>query len=167
MRPAVHRAPRFIRLLALRTARLTFVALLLIANDLQADKVVLDAGGFEAETIGESPAKWLAFPAKRKPSVVVVGVGDGSRQSIRGQRSESAGLTALSRDFTSPQRRVMIEFSFAFSAGGGRSLNLWTHEPNGRDASQFNLCIQGGALLQFDGRTRTWEEITRNIQPTD
>lgn len=79
---------------------------------------------------------------------------------------ESGGLTALSREFTSPQQRVVIEFSFAFSSGSGRSLNVWTHEPNGRDASQLNLCIQGGALMQFDGRTRTWEEITRNIHPT-
>ena len=43
--------------------------------------------------------------------------------------------TALSRELSSPQPRVMIEFSFAFSPGTGRSLNVWTHEPEGRDAS--------------------------------
>jgi hypothetical protein len=72
----------------------------------------------------------------------------------------------LSYAFDAPQDRVMIEFSFAFSNTSGRSLNLWTHEPEGRDASQLNLCIQNGALMQFDGRTRTWEEITRQIQPS-
>ena len=66
----------------------------------------------------------------------------------------------------SPQKRVMIEFSFAFSKTTGRSLNVWPHEPDGNDASQVNLCIQGGALMQFDGRTRTWEEIMRKVEST-
>jgi hypothetical protein len=142
-----------------------FAALLLIANDLEAAEVVLDTGGFEAETASQSPANWQAFRGT-KPLVQVIKVGAGSRQSVRVRRSESGGLTALSRNLSSPQQRVMIEFSFAFSPGRGRSLNLWTHEPNGKDASQFNLCIQDGALRQFDGRTRTWEEITRNILPS-
>ena len=147
-----------------RPTCLALAALALFAGDLRAAKVVLDVGGFEAETKGEPPANWQPFRATR-PAVTVVRGGAESRQSVRGQRSESGGLTALSREFAS-QERVMIEFSFAFSPGNGRSLNVWTHEPGGRDASQFNLCIQDGALMQFDGRTRTWEEITRNIQPT-
>ena len=145
---------------------LAFVSLVLLACDLRAAEVVLDAGGFEAETIGEAPANWQPFHATTRPLVQVVSGTANSGRCLRGQRSESGGLTALSRELASPQQRVMIEFSFAFSLGSGRSLNVWTHEPGGKDASQFNLCIVGRSLMQFDGRTRTWEEITRDIQPT-
>ena len=140
---------------------------MLLVGHLQASEVVFNSGGFEIGRAGEPPTGWKAFPRSAKPSVRIVNVGtNGSQQSLRGQRSESGGLTALSRQFDAPQKRVMIEFSFAFSNTSGRSLNVWTHEPNGKDASQFNLCIQGGALMQFDGRSRTWEEITRKIEPT-
>lgn len=62
----------------------------------------------------------------------------------------------------------MIEFSFAFGgpASKGRSLNVWSHEPGGTDASQFNLCVQNGALQQYDGRSRSWEVITRDVIPS-
>lgn len=149
-----------------RTLASAATGLLLLASGLHAAEVVFDAGGFEGEMGGQAPANWRAFHATSKPSVNVVRGGAGSRQCVRGVRSPSGGWTALSREFTSPQQRVMIEFSFAFSAGDGRSLNIWTHEPNGRDASQFNLCIQDGALMQLDGRTRSWEVITRDIEPT-
>ena len=143
------------------------VVLMGFVGHLQAADVVFNAGGFEGGTAGEVPVDWAAFPRTAKPSVKLVKTGaNGSRQSLRGERSESGGLTALARKFESPQQRVMIEFSFAFSKTSGRSLNIWTHESKGQDASQLNLCIQGGALMQFDGRTRTWEEITRKIEPT-
>ncbi len=148
--------------------RPVIAASMLFAGYLQAADVVFDAGGFEQESLEQSPDGWKAFHLTAKPSVKVANSGaNGSRQSVRGERSESGGWTALSREFNSPQQRVMIEFSFAFSKTNGRSLNVWTHEPGGKDASQLNLCIQGGALMQFDGRTRTWEEITCAICPTD
>ncbi len=143
------------------------VAFLLLTSHLQATDVVFNAGGFEMGVAGEAPTGWTAFPRSARPSVKMVMSGtNGSQQSLRGARSESGGLTALSREFDAPRQRVMIEFSFAFSKTSGRSLNIWTHEPKGKDASQLNLCIQGGALMQFDGRTRTWEEITSKIEPT-
>lgn len=85
----------------------------------------------------------------------------GSEQCVR---SDFDGLVALSTSFTSPQRRVAIEVSFAFSKGPGRSLNLWSHEPEGRDVSQFNLCIQQGKRMQYGGRTRSWQVISERIQ---
>ena len=142
------------------------ILLLLPFSSLNAEEV-FDAAGFEKETSGQAPAGWVAFPRSAKPLVKIVDGGfKASGKSIRGERSDSGGLTALAREFKSPQQRVMIEFSFAFSKTNGRSLNVWTHEPNGKDASQLNLCIQNGALMQFDGRTNTWEEITRKIEPT-
>ena len=141
------------------------VAILLSAH-LHADDLVLDAGGFEMGIAGEVPAGWQVFPRTAKPSVKLVDRGaNGSPQSLRGERSASGGLTALAREFA-PQKRVMIEFSFAFAKTNGRSLNVWTHEPHGKDASQLNLSIQNGVLMQFDGRTRTWEEVTRQVEPT-
>ncbi|MBC8352279.1 MAG: exo-alpha-sialidase [Planctomycetes bacterium] len=146
---------------------LVVAASILFTRHLLAADVVFDVGGFEDDIVDQVPVGWRAFHLAAIPSVEVVRRGvDGSRHSLRGERSESGGWTALSRDFDSPQQRAMIEFSFAFSKTSGRSLNIWTHEPGGKDASQFNLCIQNGALMQFDGRSRTWEEITRKIQPT-
>lgn len=140
------------------------VAAMFLVGYSQATEVIFNSGGFEMESEGEVPGGWQVFPPAARPSVKVVR--SGSQQRLRGERSESGGLTALSREFDSPQQRVMVEFLFAFSKTSGRSLNIWTHEPNGKDASQLNLCIQGGALMQFDGRTHTWEEITREIEPT-
>ena len=143
------------------------VALMFFSGQLIADNVVYHSDGFELGEIGKSPFGWKAFPGSSKPSVKMVTSGrNESHRYLRGERSESGGLTALAREFDVPQRRVLIEFSFAFSKSNGRSLNVWTHEPDGRDASQLNLCIQGGALMQFDGRTRTWEVITREIEPS-
>ena len=138
-----------------------------VTQSTMAADVVFDAGGFEDAEVNQPPQGWQAFHAESNPAVnVVSGGAQGSRNCLRSERSKSGGLTALSREFDAPQQRVMIEFSFAFAKTNGRTLNLWTHEPNGSDASQLNLCIQGGALLQFDGRTRNWEEITRDIRPT-
>ncbi len=150
-----------------RSIRLLFAAFTLLAGYSQASEVVLDAGGFEKETVGQSPAGWKAFHDAKAPSIKAVRSGaNGSRQSVRGERSESRGGCALWHGFNVPQQRMTIELSFAFSGASKRWLDICTHEPGGKDASQLDLCIQGGVLMQFDGRTRTWEEITRDIQPT-
>lgn len=139
----------------------------LLLGSVQAADIVFDVGGFEGLPAERSPAGWVPFHATSRPSVLVArGGAFGSRQCVRGERTSSGGWTALSREFETPQTRVMIEFSFAFSKTSGRTLNVWTHEPQGTDASQFNLCIQDGVLMQYDGRTRDWKEITRDIQPS-
>ena len=138
-----------------------------IASIGSAAELVLTGGDFERDTRGAPPTGWTSFTTGTRASVkVVVGGVGASKQSVRGERSEFDGLVALSKEFSAPQQRVLIECSFAFSAGRGRVLHLWSHEPGGRDASQFNLCIQNGTLQQFDGRTRSWEVVSRDIQPT-
>lgn len=131
-----------------------------------AQPVPIYENDFESSTVQQAPPEWRPFHKNSQPSVTVVQDGFLSSQCLRGERSDSGGWTALSHEFQTPQQRVMIEFSFAFSETKGRSLNIWTHEPNGTDASQFNICIQNGILMQFDGRTRSWETITANLTPT-
>ena len=120
---------------------------------------------FEIAEPCKRPEQWTPFHSRSAPNVTVECFGADSAQCLRGRRSNSGGWTALSREFE-PQPRVMIEFSFAFSKTIGRSLNVWTHEPNGKDASQFNICIQNGILMQYDGRTRSWEKITGDVVAT-
>lgn len=128
---------------------------------------LLPGGDFESQTVGQSPTGWTSFTPGTEPNATVVSPGaDGSRRCVEIRRSDYGGWVALSREFERPQRRVMIEFSFAFSEGSGRSLNLWTHEPRGGDASQFNLCIENGCLKQFDGRTRSWQTISNHLAPS-
>jgi hypothetical protein len=117
---------------------------------------------FESHAAGEPPTVWTAFHADAKPKAVVAA--NASNKALLVQRSEQNGWVALSKRFTSPTDRIQIEFDFAFSTSKGRTLNLWTHEPHGKDASQFNLCIQGGRLMQFEGETRSWEPITRAVR---
>lgn len=144
-----------------------FLLMAFLDGHLCAENVVLHSGDFESGTIGQSPAGWEPFPRSSRPDVKLVESGTSpSQRCLRGVRSASGGLTALAREFEIPQRRILVEFLFAFSKSSGRSLNLWSHEPGGNDASQLNLCIQSGALMQFDGRSRTWEVITRDIKPT-
>lgn len=132
-----------------------------------ADDVAPDSIGFENELPDAVPGGWRPFHRTSRPDVKVVrGGAFGSHQSLKGVCSDSGGWTALSKEFHTPLKRVMIEFTFAFSDSRGRSLNVWTHEPTGTDASQLNLCIQNGSLMQYDGRTRSWETITRKIVPT-
>lgn len=131
-------------------------------------ETVLDSLGFESDNPGDKPSGWVEFTAGTQSSVTVVSLDEArSKRCLGGRRSKSGGWVALSKRLSAPQKRVMIEFSFAFSAGRGRSLNVWTHKPQGRDASQLNLCIQNGALQQYDGRTRTWEDITRNVRASE
>lgn len=111
---------------------------------------------------GQPPENWASFTPGTKPDVAVIESG-----LLRGQRSDDGGLVALSRWFERPKQRLMIEFSFAVSANKGRVFHVWTQEPDGKDASQFNLCVQGGRLQQFDGRTRTWENVGGRIQASE
>lgn len=130
------------------------------------DQIVLRLS-LEGVSPGQRPSGWTSFTPGTEPSVVVAGTGlGGATACLRGERSGFDGLVALAHPFPVPQRRLMVEFSFAFSPGSGRSLNLWSYEPDGRDASQLNLCIQGGRLMQFDGRTRTRETVSSRIKPS-
>lgn len=149
-----------------RSFLILLVASSLLADSTSASEIVFDSRGFEDEAADQPPEDWSAFHSRSRPNVKVTPIGaNGSRQCVRGVRSNSGGFTALSREFA-PQQRVMIEFSFAFSETAGRSLNLWSHEPGGRDASQLNLCIQNGALMQYDGREGAWDTITHDILPS-
>lgn len=131
-----------------------------------AAELLYDSAGFERMPLGEPPAAWQPFPARTRPNLRVASGGDGEgSRCLQGQRSSSGGLCALSLPLP-PQQRIEIEFRFAYSTHSGRTLNVWTHEPNGRDASQLNLCIQGKSLMQFDGRTRQWVKITDRITPS-
>lgn len=117
---------------------------------------------FDHLTADRPPEGWTSFAPGTKPDVVVLESG-----VLKGQRSDHGGLVALSRWFHAPRQRLMIEFSFAVSASTGRVFHVWTQEPKGKDASQFNLCVQSGRLQQFDGRTRTWENVGGRIQASE
>ncbi len=73
---------------------------------------------------------------------------------------------ALSHWFAEPRQNLSIEFSLAVSASKGRTFHIWTQEPKGKDASQFNLCVQNGKLQQFDGRNRSWCTLPVEIKPS-
>ncbi len=122
-------------------------------------EIVLEAD-FDALAPNQPPAGWDSFRSETRPAVA------GFSGALKGGRSTDKGLVALSRWFDAPRQNLAIEFSFAVSAGAGRVFHVWTQEPNGDDASQFNLCVQGGKLQQFDGRTRSWETIPGKIQPS-
>lgn len=152
--------------LGLATSLVVCPLLLITSIASGADEVVARCD-FETDVVGQAPAGWMSFTDGTRPTVTVVRArAGGSKQCVRGVRSEFDGLVALSKKFASPQRRLLIEFSFAFSGGTGRSLNVWSHEPGGRDGSQFNLCIQQEKLMQYDGRTRTWKVISERIEPS-
>ncbi|NNE93280.1 MAG: hypothetical protein HKN23_16680 [Verrucomicrobiales bacterium] len=140
-----------------------FFILLALGSSLSgqdASPILEESFDSEEAISGES---WRPFSGG-KPNISI------ENGQLAGRRSPAGGLVALSRDFAKPQDRIEIEFSFAYRPaedGKGRTLHLWTHEPGGKDASQFNFCIQNGnRLMQFDGRTRTWEILTDKIQPT-
>lgn len=133
-----------------------------VASSLPA--AVMVSADFETDSPDKPPTGWRLFRTGTVADVRVRQLPD--NRALCGRRSASGGLVALSLPLAQPAKRVLIEFDFAFSAGHGRSLNLWTHEPNGQDASQFNLAVQNGALRQFDGATRSWETITRKLKPS-
>ncbi len=128
---------------------------------------VLYQSDYEREHVGSVPGNWSVFLPKTTPDVKVVKQGAGeSTRCLMGKRTQSGGLTAIAHRFAKSQQRVEVEFTFAFSAGSGRSLNLWSFEPKARDASQLNLAIQNGALQQYDGRTRSWRIISKEVKPS-
>ncbi|MAX35639.1 MAG: hypothetical protein CME33_03615 [Gimesia sp.] len=142
-------------------ACLVFPAALIAADD------VIYQTGFEADQVGTVPEGWSVFLSGTSPDVKVVAQGAGaSKQALKSVRSTSGRLTAITQRFSQPQQRLLIELSFAFSPGAGRSLNLWSFEPEGTDASQLNLCIQNGKLQQYDGRTRAWRLISSDVEPS-
>lgn len=133
----------------------------------QAQPFVLLDLQFENDTTGTMPTGFKAFHANSNPDVRIAEPGAfGSKKSILARQTSSGGWTSASHPFPDKARRVTIQFDFAFSDHRGRTLNIWTHEPNGRDASQLNIAIQNGALQQYDGRTRKWIDITRLLQPS-
>ena len=147
--------------------QLMSLVLIAISAKLACAQDIVFESNFEQQVVDKTPAGWIAFTDSARPNVKTIRGGDrGSKKCLKGMPSGSGGLTALSKRFENPQKRVLIEFSFAFSKTNGRSLNVWSIAPNGKDASQLNLCIQNRSLMQFDGRTRTWEKITNQIQPT-
>ncbi|WP_278468852.1 exo-alpha-sialidase [Gimesia maris] len=146
---------------------LALLFLLMLPLQVFAAEDLLYHSGFESDRVGAVPAGWSVFLPKTSPNVKVVAQGAGeSNHALKSVRSASGGLTAITRAFSQPQQRVLIELSFAFSSGAGRSLNLWTFAPEGTDASQLNLCIQNGKLQQYDGRTRSWRVISKDVEPS-
>ncbi|MEM7012496.1 MAG: exo-alpha-sialidase [Verrucomicrobiota bacterium] len=137
---------------------LRILGLVLLSFSFVSAETTRDSWDFEIEEL----KGWTLFRDGTTPNVDLFEFSNGGK-ALRGQRSEDGGLVALSRGIK-PAERVLIEFSFAFSEGKGRSLNVWTHEPGGKDASQFNLRVEGGTLGQYDGRYRSWEVITSKVK---
>ena len=129
---------------------------------LAGDGEIIYQADFEQNTTNQPPAGWASFTPQTQPNVTVLASG-----VLQGKRSDDGGLVALSRWFQKPRQRLLIEFSFAVSKGNGRVFHVWTQQPDGKDASQLNLCVQGGRLQQFDGRTRSWEHVGGTIVPSD
>ena len=160
-----------------RTSRRTMRTLLLLfafavsvswpIQSTPAAEPLLNGGDFEQGTIGQAPAGWRTFTPGTSPAVTVTAGGPApSEKCLVGRSSPSGKLVALTKSFSSLQQRVQIEFSFAFSETKGRAFHIWTSEPDATDAGRLNLCVQNGELMQFDGRTRTWDTVTRNIEPS-
>lgn len=132
-----------------------------------AAETMLAGGDFERGTLGEGPAGWKVFTPGTSPNILVVNGGAlNSKKCLRGENSPASSLVALSRPLAKPQKRVVIEFSFAFSKSSRRVFHIWTSEPGATDAGRLNLCVQNGALMQFDGRTRSWETVSRDVRPS-
>jgi len=144
------------------------VALLVLfsPSTLVAQNLIGD-GDFESCVAGKAPDGWKPFHAGASPAVVVGAPGAaGSKQALVARPTRERGWVALSRKLGEPQDRLLVEFSFAFSSGSGRTFNFWSHEPDGKDASQINLCVAKGELRQYDGRTRTWVSISNRLKAT-
>ena len=138
---------------------LSIILLGLACNLSQAQaREVVFASDFDDVGVSQNPDGWVTFGKGTKPNVT------GARGSLIGRRSSDGGLVAMSRWFDAPRTNLAIEFSFAVSPTRGRAFHVWTQEPNGRDASQFNLCVQNGKLQHFDGRERGWITVPVKIQ---
>ena len=121
---------------------------------------------FERQAVGKPPAGWTAFLGTRPAARIVAGGAGGSSKCLKVTRSDDGRLVAINVALPKAQDRILVEFSFAFSPGAGRSLNVWSHEPNSRDASQINIAIQQDQLQQYDGRRRTWRGFSDKVQPS-
>jgi len=121
---------------------------------------------FDAHPVGHPPPGWRRFLGSRPSAAVVAGGLGAAGKCLRVARSAGGGLVAINVAWPKPQDRLLVEFSFAFSPGAGRSLNVWSHEPRSRDGAQINIAIQTGRLQQYDGRTRTWRSFTDKIKPS-
>ena len=131
----------------------------------KASDLVMSDGDFEHAEQGKPLVGWSVFTQGTLPQFSVVAGGPGkSRKCLRGERSLSGKLVALRKPLAEPQRRVVIEFTFAFSKNAGRVFHVWSSEPNATDAGRLNLCVQNGALMQFDGRTRSWDVVSREVK---
>jgi len=141
--------------------RITLIGFLLILGSIaNSSAEVVYQSAFEQLEDAESPAGWASFSKNSTPNI------SGHHHALLGKRSSFGGLVALSKWFETPREQLSIEFSLAVSANKGRTFHIWTQEPNGKDASQFNLCVQNGKLQQFDGRTRTWRTVPVEIKPS-
>jgi len=150
-----------------RTVFLALIIAFLAIGNPSAAQNLIAGGDFEGEQAGQPPGGWEPFTPEAKPSAVVVAPGaGGSGKCLKVLPTPQRGMIAISKQLRAPQDRVLVELDFAFSPSKGRTLNLWSHEPGGRDASQWNLCIQNGKLMQFEGRSRTWRPITDRVKST-
>ncbi len=131
-----------------------------------AEDVCLDED-FERGVVEQAPEGWGAFQEQSKPAAMVFtpGAGD-SAKCLKMLPTSESGFVALSKALSAPQDRVWVELSFAFTEGKGRTFNLWSHEPDGKDASQINVSIGDGRLMQYGGVTKRWELITADVEPT-
>ncbi len=156
-------------MLEFRFRWVVFVASLLgasvVSQVAKASDLVMSDGDFEHAEQGKPLVGWSVFTQGTLPQFSVVAGGPGkSRKCLRGERSLSGKLVALRKPLAEPQRRVVIEFTFAFSKNAGRVFHVWSSEPNATDAGRLNLCVQNGALMQFDGRTRSWGVVSREVK---
>lgn len=143
----------------LKTILSAQLALLCGASISVAEEVVFQSD-FNALKANQTPEDWRSFTKGAAPHVV------GHEGALIGKRSPFGGLVALSRWFNESPTNLAIEFSFAVSKSRGRAFHVWTQEPKGKDASQFNLCVQNGRLQHFDGRERAWIPVPAKIQPS-
>ena len=121
---------------------------------------------FSNHAVGRQPQGWRGFGGSKPAATVAPGGVGGAGKCLQVSRSEYGGLVAINVGWPEPQDRLLVEFSFAFSPGAGRSLNVWSHEPRSKDGCQINIAIQQGRLQQYDGRTRTWRSFTDRIKPS-
>lgn len=123
-------------------------------------------GGFENQAVGRAPEGWRPFRDELPPKAIVAEGGAGnSSKCLRVLPAAVRGMVALAYDFQ-PRARVQIDLKVAFSESSGRTVNFWSYEPGGTDASQWNFCIQENRLMQYDGRTRKWKPLKRQLRPS-
>lgn len=118
---------------------------------------------FENIPIGGRPEGWRSFTPDTEPDVMVESIGENGR-ALLGKRSDFSQLTALARDFETPQKRILVEFDLAISESDSRAFHIWTYEPDGRDASQLNLATHRGHLRQYS--EGSWADAGFRLEPS-